>query len=185
MTSHLELSQFEQLFKSNHERLCNLSFKIVGERDTSEDLVQELFIKIWNKRETLAIQETKSYLNKSIVNASLNYLKSAKNRRLMTTAIPDVGLNATEEELKATELQNKIDLAIKTLPAKCQTIFALSRFENMPSKEIAAHLDISTKTVDNQIGIALAKLRKELKPYLILSAVTLLLLYLLFVAFGG
>lgn len=184
MTTPLELSQFEQIFKNNHKRLCNLAYKIVGEKDASEDIVQELFVKIWNKRENLMINEVKSYLNRSTINASLNYLKSGKSRKLMASMDGvDIGSNSTEEYLNASELQTKIELAIRKLPSKCQAIFALSRFENMSSKEIAQHLNVSTKTVDNQIGIALSKLRKELKPYLIISGVTLLILGLLYFMF--
>lgn len=178
----MDLSRFEELFKNHHDKLCNLSYKIVGEKDAAEDLVQELFIKLWDKRDTLTIHEFGGYLSKSIVNSSLNYLKSAKSRRAMMTmdVVPDMGEEVTEEQLKVNELQAKIDLAIRKLPAKCQTIFALSRFENMSSREIANQLGLSVKTVDNQIGIALSKLREELKPYLLLSVVILWLLYLLF-----
>ncbi len=180
MATFAELSQFEEIFKKSHRRLCNLSYKIVGEKAASEDLVQELFVKLWKKRKTLDVQDLKTYLNKSIVNASLNYLKSSKNKVLLTIeSTPEIGSNVTEEHLQLTELQVKIDLAVKKLPPKCQTIFALSRFEGMSSKEIAKYLDVSTKTVDNQIGIALSKLREELKPYLIVSVVSLLLLLLL------
>lgn len=186
MTASLEIPDFERLFKNHHKRLCNLSYKIVGEKDTSEDLVQELFIRIWKKKEVLEIADMRNYLNRSIVNASLNYLKSVKHRRLITPleVLSDVESNETEEQLKLRELRNKIDLAIKKLPPKCQTIFALSRFEQMSSKEIADHLGLSKKTVDNQIGIALSKLRNELKPYLVLSMITLLMLLLLFILIG-
>ena len=180
----MDLSDFELLFKSHHARLCNLSFKIVGEREVAEEIVQDLFIKLWNKKETHTIQNPTSYINKSIVNASLNYLKVAKKRRLFTIdSSHELSQNIVEEEIEMSELRSKIDLAIKKLPAKCQTIFTLSRFDGMPSKEIATTLGISTKTVDNQIGIALNKLREELKPYLTLQTLAFLILIIIFLLF--
>lgn len=176
-----DLTSFESIYKSYYKQLCNLAFKIIGDQAAAEDVVQNLFIKIWNKRDMIVVSDIKAYVNKSTINASLNYLKSSKNRSMISLAsVPDQNDDTTEKQVRLNELHAKIDLAIKKLPPKCQVIFNLSRFEHMSGDEIAQHLGVSKKTVDNQIGIALKKLREELKPYLIIGGIILVVLCLVY-----
>ncbi|MCG8321239.1 MAG: RNA polymerase sigma-70 factor [Cytophagales bacterium] len=176
-----DLTSFESIYKSYYKQLCGLAFNIIGDQSASEDVVQNLFIKIWNKRDMIVVSDINAYVKKSTINASLNYLKSSKSRTIVSLAsLTDHSDNVTEKKVKLNELQQRIDLAIKRLPPKCQLIFNLSRFEHMSGSEIAKHLGVSKKTVDNQIGIALKKLREELKPYLIIEGIILAILWILY-----
>lgn len=172
-----DLASFESIYKSYYGQLCNLAYKIIGDQAAAEDVVQNLFIKIWSKRDMIVVSDVKAYVNKSTINASLNYLKSSKIKSTISLAVvPEQNDNSTEKHVRLNELHTKIDMAIKRLPPKCQVIFNLSRFEHMSGDEIAQHLGVSKKTVNNQIGIALKKLREELKPYLVIGGTILVVL---------
>lgn len=166
----LNLNNIEGLFKSHYKALCNTANRIIKDRDAAEDIVQDVFIKLWNKREEIAIDSSiKGYLFKSIANASLNYLESNKISKYkveIENAPPSVFATDESNSMISEELSKRLEMAIEALPPKCKAIFVLSRFEEMKYQEIALHLDISIKTVENQMGIALEKIRKSMAPYL-------------------
>jgi RNA polymerase sigma-70 factor (ECF subfamily) len=161
----MTITAFEVLYKEHYEKLRNLADNIIG-RDQSHDVVQDVFLKLWNKRDSLEkVENQKAYMFKAVINASLTQLE--KNKRfpgLNVLRSEPAALSSTELEQK--ELEKVIALALDDLPPKCKAIFVLSRFEEMKYSEIAQHLDISINTVENQMAIALKKLRKELGPYL-------------------
>lgn len=155
--------------------LCNAANKILNDADTAEDVVQDVFVKFWSKRENMnIIHSVKSYLYRATINTSLNYLESNKKIiRLKDTEHSSESLTInTGEELSHKELKNKIDEAIDQLPPKCKVIFVLSRNEGMKYQQIADHLGISVKTVENQMGKALKMLRERLKPFLTKEFIT-------------
>jgi len=160
------LENFEALFKSNYTKLCRVADNIVRNKEAAEDIVQEVFTKAWDKKDTLAVHTSvEHYLRKATANASLNYLESRKrivpfNERISSAQID------TGDRLSLKEFEKIVFHAIESLPPKCKTVFVLSRFENMKYQEIADHLDISVKTVENQMSKALRLLREDLKPYL-------------------
>lgn len=159
----------ENLFRQHYRRLCNVAHRIINDRTASEDIVQGIFEKLWNKKDELQINTTaEGYLVRATSNAALNYLESRK--RIIPIDFAATSLQTDpitpEKALAYSEFQEKVKTALDKLPPKCKAIFALSRFEGMKYKEIAEHLDISIKTVENQMGIALEKLREDLKPYL-------------------
>jgi RNA polymerase sigma-70 factor (ECF subfamily) len=162
----MDSQQFEALYREHYRQLRNTARQLIGDADASHDLVQEVFLKLWNKKEDLDfILNAGAYLYRSVVNASLNHLEQNKRRR--TT--DDLRLPSdvsTEAGVNMKELQERISAALDQLPAKCRAIFVLSRFEEKKNKEIALLLGISLKTVENQMGIALKKMRDHLKPYL-------------------
>jgi RNA polymerase sigma-70 factor (ECF subfamily) len=160
--------QFEELFKSQYRLLCNISNNIVKNERAAEDIVQEVFIKLWQKREELQIHSNlMGYLYKATVNSSIDYIKNNKNviPLRQVNYYQETDENA-EKRVMQKELSRSIEKALKNLPPKCKAIFVLSRYEGMKYKEIAQHLGISVKTVENQMGIALEKLRTELRPFL-------------------
>ena len=108
----------------------------------------------------------KGYLYKATTNSALNWLE--KNKRVVrySEKIGEPNANVVELKLNADELLEKIEHAINTLPPKCKAIFVLNRYEELKYRQIAEHLNISIKTVENQMSIALDKLRKELRAYL-------------------
>jgi RNA polymerase sigma-70 factor (ECF subfamily) len=164
-----DLQNIEQLFKENHKRLCNIVHRIINDREAAEDVVQELFIKIWKKRAELKIESSlKGYLMKAAANAAINYLENNKRFKFNQELTNENSAAHVVNEcpLEGKELMQKIYKALNHLPPKCKAIFVLSRFEGMKYQEIADQLDLSLKTVENQMGIALQKLRDDLGSYL-------------------
>lgn len=171
----ITLLEFEEIFKMHYKMLCNAANKILNDADTAEDVVQDVFVKFWSKRENMnIIHSVKSYLYRATINTSLNYLESNKKIiRLKDTEHSSESLTINSgEELSHKELKNKIDEAIDQLPPKCKVIFVLSRNEGMKYQQIADHLGISVKTVENQMGKALKMLRERLKPFLTKEFIT-------------
>ena len=146
--------------------LRNAAENIIGDADAAHDVVQDVFIKLWNRKEEVtAILNKKAYLFKSVINASITFLESNKNK----TSLGDLKIEAsgrTDSPVLAKELEAKIQLALNALPPKCKAIFVLSRFDGLKNKEISDYLGLSIKTVENQMGIALKKMKDDLKPYL-------------------
>jgi RNA polymerase sigma-70 factor (ECF subfamily) len=163
---------FESLFKKWYSVLCPFVFRIVRDNEIAQDLVQDVFVKLWEKREQIEINTSvKSYLFKACMNAALNHEAARKkykvtNDESITLSLSDAG--STDEGLHVSELQKKINEAIDTLPPACRSVFILSRFEEMSYKEIASTLEISVKTVENQMGKALKILRVQLNDYMVL-----------------
>jgi len=130
--------------------------------------VQDVFLKLWQNRERIEFGDQIShYLTKATAHTALNQLRSSRK----LTSIDYAGAESLEnpkgnEDYAFVELDFKVREAIENLPPKCKAIFLLSRHEGMKYSEIATTLDLSIKTVENQMGIALEKLRHELKPFL-------------------
>ncbi|WP_317898354.1 RNA polymerase sigma-70 factor [Aurantibacillus circumpalustris] len=162
-----ELSDnFEDMYKGHYKMLRNAAENIIGDADSAHDVVQDVFVKLWNRRdEVSAILNVKAYLFRSVINTSLTYLENNKNKtRIGELKIESSG--TTDSPLLTKELEVKIQTALNNLPPKCKAIFALSRFEGLKNKEIAEQLGLSLKTVENQMGIALKKMKEDLKYYL-------------------
>lgn len=162
----ISVSDFEHLFKSNHKNLCRTANYIVNDRAGAEDIVQDAFLKVWNLRDSIQPESLVGYLYRATTNGALNYIERSRRlsrlvNELKPSVQPDVSTGVTEKELR-----DSIQKGLDKLPPKCKVIFVLSRFEQMRYKEIAQHLDISIKTVENQMGKALELMREELKPYL-------------------
>lgn len=161
---------FNQLFSDYYVNLCRFAYTYLKDDGISEEIVQEVFIALWEQRETLDISTSiRSFLYTSVKNRSLNYIRNSRTRTHHENEF------AKEQESKFShiinfcereELNYLIDQAITELPEQCRTIFELSRYQNLTYNEIAHQLDISPKTVENQMSIALKKLRSKLSPYL-------------------
>ncbi len=167
---------FEKLFNFYCQPLLNFSRRYVLDKQIAENIVQDIFVKIWTNRSALDPGKSiKSYLFTSVKNESLKHLRhlDVEQRgaeKLITSAFND---NSPDINLNTAELEELVEKAIKELPEKCREIFAMSRFDNLKYSEIALILNISVKTVETQMGRALKKLRDRLKPFLvILLAVT-------------
>ncbi len=162
----LNESSYEELFKKCYAPLCKVIFRILKDKDLAEDTVQEVFVKLWEKRADYKIETSlKSYLYRAAINSAYNYLE--KNKRytklsLEESAIEPVDTFSVEDQIQARELEAKISTALEKLPEACREVFILSRYEGLSYKEIAETLDISVKTVENQIGKALRIFREQL-----------------------
>jgi len=156
---------FNKAFDMYYSRLCFSADKILHDFDLSRSLAQQVFVDLWIKREKLQIDSLQSYLYQSVRNASLDVLKhkKAESKYLLTLEKEESG--QLTDLIEEAELADRINRSIQNLPEKCREIFVLCRFEELKYAEIAARLNISVKTVEMQIGIALKKLRKELSDY--------------------
>lgn len=161
---------FEKIFKDYYERLCNYANTFINNMDEAEEMVQGTFLTLWEKRETIGIHTSvKSYLYQAVHNNSLNLLKHYQVRQAHSEHIKyhvDPGADYSTQKVLGDELEQEINTAVESLPAQCQTVFKLSRFENLTYAEIADQLNISVKTVENHMGKALKVMRERLKDYL-------------------
>ncbi|MCL3779573.1 RNA polymerase sigma-70 factor [Prolixibacteraceae bacterium JC049] len=158
---------FDQFFVQHYEVLCNYAFIILGDYDEAEDLVQEVFAKIWINKDRIPLKETNiGYFYRSIKNGCLDLKKHHKVKAKFESEITKSS-TSLGELLADFELPLKVEEAINKLPEQCQKIFRLSRYEGLKYKEIAQQLNISENTVNTQIHRALRILKTELKDYLI------------------
>jgi RNA polymerase sigma-70 factor, ECF subfamily len=166
---HGNLDSFEVLFRTYYKELCNYVYQYFHDKDTAEEIVQDLFYKLWVKKETLMIRTSiRSYLYKSAYNNTMLLLRE-KNTRQMTDAIPEnpelIPVIEPDALLQASELDKLVQSTMSSMPIKVRRIFELSRFEGLKYKEIADRLSISIKTVEANMGKALKLFRKNLKEY--------------------
>jgi RNA polymerase sigma-70 factor (ECF subfamily) len=161
---------FEVVFRKYYQSLCNYANSMLKELDEAEEIVQNLFSGIWEKRADLEINVSlKSYLYRAVHNHCLNRIKHLKIReeyQQYADNYYETSYESVNQIVIKNELERKIDEAIERLPEQCRLIFRLSRFEELKYHEIAEQLGISPKTVENQIGKALKILRTELAEYL-------------------
>jgi RNA polymerase sigma-70 factor, ECF subfamily len=160
---------FERVFKEHFKGLHSYAFTIIKDEADAEEIVQNVFYKLWERREQMAeLQSVNAYLYRSVYNESLNYLKHQKVKMAYQShtvhSSPQASNPADSASLK--ELETKIQTAMNDLPEQCRTVFQLSRFEELKYREIADRLGISVKTVENQMGKALKVLRTKLAEYL-------------------
>lgn len=161
---------FESVFKMYYSHLCSYANKFVLDVDVSEEIIQELFFQIWQKKEDLNITTSlKSYLFRAAHNSSLNYIKhkniQLKYQEQTLAQQQDIFYEQTVSS-ELNDLQERIRQAIDKLPTERRKVFVLNRYDELSYKEVADKLNISVKTVENQIGKALKFLREELKDYL-------------------
>ena len=165
-----DISAFEMLFKTYYQPLCNYAYSFVQDRDEAEEIVQGIFMSVWEKRDNLAIHTgVRPYLYAMVRNASLNVLKHEKIKQqhaTMELAVAERSVESVTRTVMASELESRIYKALDKLPEQCRLVFKLSRFEELKYSEIAEQLSISVKTVENQMGKALRIMREQLKDYL-------------------
>lgn len=177
IVQEFDAAQLESLFTKHYHDLARYAHSIVKQQDEAEDVVQQLFVKLWDKRDELPLLENPAaYLYRATYNASVN----ARKRMLRQNPDSEVyvsaaGTGAASDRLLSAELEARIEAAMQSLPEKCQEVFRLSRFNDLSYKEIAEQLDISPKTVENHMGKALRIMREELSDYLPQIVITLLL----------
>lgn len=159
------------LFDEYYVFLCNVVFRVLNDAVYAEDIVQEMFTDIWHKRHDINIQTSlRAYLRRAVVNRSLNHIRKQR-MKFDETEEAIVSIEASDvsgqEGMERDELEKRIFDCIENLPPKCKLIFGMSRFENMSYQEIADSLDISIKTVENQISKALKLLRATVQHYMV------------------
>ncbi len=166
---------FEILYKSYFPSLCLYSYGLIPDEGLVKEIVNDVFLRIWDKRREIDIQHgIKPYLFRCVHNACLDHLRLKKNTRqnqmidisddIRELADPDEEYIFQQISLKT--LEKDVTICIDQLPARCKEIFVLSRYELLSYNEISEKLNISVNTVKTQISRALDSLRVSLKKYL-------------------
>lgn len=153
---------FKSRFQEYYSRLCHIAYGYVSDRDDAEDIVQELFISVWNKQlDAMPEKEFAAYLTTSVKNSCISFLRkrredtvSIEEYSASTSCMPD---EVTDEGEKSPE--EILQSALATLPPKCKEIFLLSKLQGLKYREIAGKLSLSEKTVENQMTKAIKLLR--------------------------
>lgn len=159
-----EEENFKQVFNTCYEDLCHYACTMLKDMDDAEDIVQTVFLKIWEKRSNLEIKEMRSYLFRAVYNGCINALehRSVKKTHQEGEA-KDTSLFIQEPEVFPAALEERVESAINSLPDQCRLIFTMSRYEELRYAEIAQKLGLSINTIENQISKALKILRTKLK----------------------
>jgi len=162
--------QFEILFKEHFAFLSNVAYNMVKDEDDSYDIVQQVFVKFWDKRFDVDIDDNiKAYLHRATKNTALNFIdKNKRSVYIDDNILADMHEHSEERnnDFLEGEVEEAIKKAISDLPEKCQMVFNLSRYSEKSNKEIAEELNISLKAVEKHISRALKELREKLKPYM-------------------
>ncbi len=177
---------YEQLFLDNYKNLVLYAKKFVMETETARDLVQDVFVYLWDKRQKINIDKSlSSYLFRAVHNGCINYLKRESTKE---NYIKQFLINLNEGSYKSSsnedayelvvhkDLSVRIETIVETLPEQCRNIFRMSRFRGMKNKEIAEIYSISPRTVETQIYRALKVLKENLRPYLAISTSLILII---------
>ncbi len=162
---------FKQFFELFAGRLYDFSFSFIKNKSLAEEAVSDVFFKVWlNRSELINILNVKAYLYKATYHTSLNYLDELKRKKAISLDELEVELSVDlicpETELINNELREQIEKAIEDLPPRCKLIYKLAKVEKMKYKEIAELLDISVKTINHQLAIALKKIGTTIRGYL-------------------
>lgn len=175
----------EALFKEYYQPLGAVVYRVVSDRAVVEDLLQDVFLGVWQGLPTMpVINSYRAYLTRAALNAALRYRQrhlrqvtwddSSATAAAMAPAAPDALTS-----LYAAETATAVAVALAQLPPQCRVIFELSRYEELSYQQIAEALELSPKTVENQMGKALRILRRELAGVLKNLNVVLWLYFLL------
>ncbi len=158
----------ESIFKTHFSLVCQTIYQIIPDPNRVEDIAQEVFLELWRRRKRLRIDTSlPAYLRRAAINKSLNELRAQKINFAEEEQIPEFRFHHVPRDIaQEAELQELVDAAVDQLPPRCRIIFILSRYEELNQRAIARELNISVKTVENQINKALRLLREALGPYL-------------------
>lgn len=171
-------SAFESLYTEYWEEIYLNALKRVGDEDIAKEITQELFIHLWEKRESLAIRETiQAYLHGAVKYRVINYFRSAITREKyhhdLSLLIGETVINETESSHAVKEIEQALHLILAKMPGKMRRIFEMSRLEQKTVAEISGELNLSGQTVKNQLTSALKIVRKHFS----LPALLILFIY--------
>ena len=160
---------FEQLYRKYWRRLFDSAYKRLLLREETEEIVQDLFVNIWVKRETLLITTTlEQYLYGALRYSIYNFIRSSRIRETYLNSLlhtTDIDKSYIEDGIYYEELSRALDSCIESMPEKFKNVYILSRKQNLTYKEISQHLDIPLDTVEKHMGRALKILRESLKDF--------------------
>jgi RNA polymerase sigma-70 factor (ECF subfamily) len=163
-----DLKSYKLLFENLYQDLCLHTNNLIFDFEVSRDIVQDVFVKIWEDRKKLPeFQDFKAYVYKLSKNKALNYIRSKHTQENYSALLFNTKVNLYENsnELEYSELSNTIENCIDSLPELTRTIFRLNKFEMKKQIEVASILNISVKTVESHISKAKREIKKVLKKY--------------------
>jgi RNA polymerase sigma-70 factor (ECF subfamily) len=176
---------FEKLYKLYFPRLYSFSFKIIGDTGLAKDVVQNVFVKIWETHPAFNFANPEAFIYQMVRNASLNYirhlkvvdnLKSEIKNQFLGEELYYIDMVGNEPYiLIEKELNDKILAVMNSLPDKCLNVFRLSRLDGLKNREIAEQLGISIKSVEKHISKALQIYKDNFATYLPLHIILLVL----------
>lgn len=181
ITQISDIKSYEELFRTHYGNLCSYANKYVEDLDAAEEIVQEVFVKLWENRNTIEINTNfQSYIFRAVRNSCLNLIKHINIReeyKAYNQQELERNQQNLEEEIHASELETRIREAIEQLPAERRKVFIMSRYEGLKYREIAEKLNISDKTVENQMGKAIKFMKEKISKYLIINILYLIKLF--------
>ncbi|WP_207424707.1 RNA polymerase sigma-70 factor [Desertivirga brevis] len=162
----LDISGFEALFSVNYQALCITSYRIVQDKNISEDIVQDIFYKLWEKKELPTTNTSlKAYLFQAVVDQSLEYVKRFQCAFGKENLYPEDGYADIKDKDNTMALKGvgkRVEEAVRSLPEVCRLVFILSRYHKLSYPEIAMKLELPLNTVEGQLTNAIRHLRKFL-----------------------
>ncbi|HEA29495.1 MAG TPA: RNA polymerase sigma-70 factor [Leeuwenhoekiella sp.] len=166
---------FDAIFERYYNRIYSYAYRIHSSEQICEDIVQEIFINIWVKRRDTQISNLEGYLFRAVKYKIATHLRNLKFTHVQEEIIQNIPVSAKgEKRLEYEDFQRFLNEQIEKLAPRCRNVFVLSRFEHYSNVEIAAKLDISIRTVEKHISVALKELRRRLSPYHLGALITLL-----------
>lgn len=160
----MELREYKEIFDKHYDAVRNFLYYKLGDIDLAEDLVQEVFLKTWEKRDTIKMETVQNLLFTIASHLAINHFKSAKNR--FEFELKDQAQTTQESPqyiIEKDEFAKHLQEAIAALPEKQRTVFLMNRIDELTYKEIAERLDISVKAVEKRMHEALEELRKTIE----------------------
>lgn len=166
-----DADSFNILFERYWERLYSTVFAVCPDSEVCSEIVHDIFLNLWLKREKIQIDYFKGYITASARYHVFRHMKSAGKSSLeyreTLEYVDRVAINEGESNIRYRELERKVEEELEELPRRCKEIFTLSRKEQLSNDEIAARLDISKRTVENQLTYALRHLRLSIRHFMI------------------
>lgn len=163
-----DLKAFEDIYLRYWRRLYVAAYKVLEDEAASKDILQEVFLDIWNRRSALDIQYLNAYLYQAVKFQIAKQLRKRPINPVHLDLVSELeSKGRAEDGLLYDDLNKHLEVAISHLSPRCQQVFRLSRYEFLSNKEIGQRLNISISTVENQINIALKALRAHLNDELI------------------
>lgn len=160
-------SALQELFKVHYSGVCRTVFRLVQDYHLAQDLAQNVFIRVWEKRTEIHVHTSwGAYLNQMAIREGLAHLRKVHRIDVREEVPEQTDFHTSDEDLLQEDLNHQYQNALRVLPGQCRVVFQLSRQEGLTYPEIAKELNISVKTVENQMGKALRVLREQLKDFI-------------------
>lgn len=165
-----DASYFESVFRTHYQAMLAYARRYIEDADQADEIVQEVFAQLWEKRMTITIDTSiKAYLFRAVRNHALNLIKHQKvraaHRAYVETHQTDAQIDDSDS-MVGTDIRESILAGIASLPPQCAKVFRMNRLEGFKYREIAEQLGISPKTVEAQMAKAMKRMRVFLKDHL-------------------